>query len=235
MDNSFFNKNKIDISLDNYFIKPYKCNNSNNLLVCENNDENDLNNIIKTLTSIILSNGNSDFTDKKIESNIVDTSLFEFVANNKITDIKKLISKKNTNINIQDNDGDTPLHIAVFMCNSDICEILLDNNANFNIKDKWGQCALHRICFCINNINIFKIIYNFNKYSSLNSNLNIFNQIDNFGNTPFHLVIKYFLKNNTSINEHHIKIINQLKNNTDCKIKNNENYSICDLLKILNL
>ena len=159
--------------------------------------------------------------------------MFKLVANNKISEIKKIISTKN--INIQDNDGDTPLHIAIFMCNSEICKILLDNNANITIKDKWGQCALHRICFCTDNIDIFKIINYFDKYISLKNSVNVFNEIDNYGNTPFHLVLKYLIKNNIDITEYHVKLINKLKKKTDCKIKNNDHYSINDLLKILNL
>jgi ankyrin repeat protein len=238
------NINKIDISLDNYFIEPYKLENLKNVENLENfsvydkNDESDLNNILKTLTSIIMSNNNPILTDIKLESDKIqsptfDTSIFKLVANNKISDIKKNISV--TNINIQDNDGDTPLHIAVFMCNSEICKILLDNNADFTIRDKWGQFPLHRICFCINNIDIFKIISYFVNVNYSIKNINIFNQIDNYGNTPFHLVLKYLLKNNINITEYHVKLINKLKKNTDCKIKNIDNYSIYDLLKELNL
>lgn len=229
MKKNILNTNKIDISSDNFYIKPYNC--KSNVIIIEDkkSEENDINNIIKTLTSIIMSSENHNIINKK-ESINTNMSLFKLVANNKIDEIDKIVNNNDVDINIQDNDGDTPLHIAVFMCNINICKILLDNNANVYIKDKWGQTALHRICFCIGDTNIFKIINYFSKCSN-----DIFNVTDNFGNTPFHLVLKYMLKNSININEHHIKIINVLKKLTNCKITNHDNYNINDLIKLLNL
>jgi ankyrin repeat protein len=65
--------------------------------------------------------------------------LFTLVVNNQKKDLINALKNKKNNINIQDSDGDTPLHIAIFLCNYEIIKILLDNGANTNIKDKYGS------------------------------------------------------------------------------------------------
>jgi len=250
---------KINTNLDNYYLNPYKYKYNNTFDTNINIDNNDLNSIIQTLTSIIMSNdkstsiginyfdngnGNGDNNEKKkpLEKQTKknqDNSLFKLIANNKINELDFIIKNENPNLNIQDSDGDTPLHISIFLCNYKASNLLISNGALINIKDKWGQISLHRICFCIGDVNVTKIINLFNKYQKqINLQINdknIFDSVDNFGNTPFHLVLKYLIKNNVEINNYHIKLINKLKLMTNNKIKNKDNYSIHDLLKILNL
>lgn len=268
-------KNKINTSLDNYYLDPYKYKYNDNdekniaysdeLMLVNDNNNDDLSMIIQTLTSIIMSNksknGQKDMlTDNKInfdsteesvsgELNIIDSlkvtdnlkknndnELFKLVANDNIEKLNFVLKNNNLNINIQDNDGDTPLHISVFLCNYKACEILLKNNALINLKDKWGQIPIHRICFCSGEANSIKIIKLFDDYKKkIDINYNIFNFIDNYGNTPFHLVLNYLIKNNIKINNNHRKIIKKLKILTNNNITNKDNQSIKDLLNILNL
>lgn len=237
---------KIDTSSDNYYINPYKYIFSKTN-ISNNNQDNELDSIIKTLSSIIIGNKNNikntnylnndtnNFT--KTEKKNIDTTLFKLIANNRIKEISNFVnSKKKININVQDEDGDTPLHIAVFMCNFEACKILLENNANIYIKDKWGQTALHRICFCMDKNNSIKIINDFLNFSkNTDNNTNIFNYVDNSGNTPFHLVLKYIIKNNIQITKNHVKLISKLKILTDCQIKNKDSHTAIDLLKLINL
>lgn len=233
---------QINIDIDNFYINPYKFNSiKNNEYTTTNSD---LNEIIKTLTSIILSNSNSnsnsnnyiEISDYINVNNTFDSTLFKLIANNNIKEIEKLIkNNKNINFNVQDNDGDTPLHISIFLSNLNICEILLSNNVDIFIKDKWGQIALHRICFCLNNSNTLNIIKLFENFSKKINKTNVFNVVDKFNNTPFHLILKYLIKNNVTLTNNHIKIINKLKLLTNCKIINNDNMSINNLLKLLNI
>ena len=198
------NFKKIDMSIDDYFLNPYKFKYIKNDDYIDNFicDSNDLNSLLKTVTSIIMSNSNCNLkltntnvnNQKKEDNQEKDANqIFKIITNNKIDELEKYIILNKMYINFQDSDGDTPLHIAVFLCNIKACEILINNGVDMYIKDKWGQLSLHRICFCISDKNIINIINLFN--SKKNFINNIFNELDNYGNTPFHLVLKYIIKN----------------------------------------
>ena len=265
---------KINTETDDYFLNPYKFKyNGNNyndlnfesgLLLFNSSNSNDLDLIIKTLTSIVMSNSTSypdknnvgrdnkniyelksnnnlDFEKISKNVNIINSdnekdnfsqhsNVFKLVANNKFDELEKFVTNNKSSINIQDNDGDTPLHIAVFLGNIRACEVLINAGANIYIKDKWGQTSLHRICFCLDKQNILKIVNIFYKINKNNHNDSIFNQIDCFGNTPFHLILKYIIKNKIKLNKIHMKLIEKLKVLTNTELKNKEGFSVKDLL-----
>jgi ankyrin repeat protein len=153
--------------------------------------------------------------------------LFTLVVNNQKKDLINALKYNKNNINIQDKDGDTPLHIAMFLCNYEIIKILLDNEADTNIKDKWGQTAVHRLYFGIKDDDINKII-------KLLEDKNIdFSAIDNLGNTVLHTTLKQIIKFNTFLTIKHRNFINKLKSLIPNDIKNNDNYSITELLEII--
>lgn len=240
-------KNIIDTTLDNYYLNPYKFKYIENTFSNNYISDNDsLNSIIKALTSIIMSNNKDNNNLSNINNNFkknnkqeTNYNIFKLIAQNNIEQIKILInnSDSNENINIQDSDGDTPLHIAVFLSNYKICSILLENNADIFIKDKWGQTSLHRLCFCFDNKNnyndILKIIKLFEKFNSKQKN--IFNQIDNFGNTTTHLILKYLIKNKIKVNVLLLKIINKLVLLTDNAISNTDSETIDDLINLIDM
>jgi len=157
---------------------------------------------------------------------IFNPLLFTLVVNNQKKNLLNLL-KNNNNINIQDKDGDTPLHIAVFLCNYEIIKILLDHGADTNIKDKYGQTIIHRLYFGINDNNINKILKLLEE-----KNIN-FSVKDNFGNTVLHITLKQIIKFQTPLTIKHKIFINKLKSLIPNYIKNNENYSITDLLQII--
>ncbi len=235
----------IDTTSDDYYINPYKflyVNKNQDLLLSNIDSEKNLNLIIKTLTSIIMSNNQLvdeqiSNQDDKINSNskLIQNDkfiIFKLVANNELNELKKILNINNKNINIQDNDGDTSLHIAIFLSNYEACNILLKNGANLLIKDKWGQIPLHRICFTLKNKNTLKII---NLILSNQKNNNIFNCVDKYNNTPLHLVIKYIIKNNIIINKNILLIINKLIELTNINLINDDGLSANDLITMLNL
>ena len=153
--------------------------------------------------------------------------LFTLVVNNQKKDLINALKNKKNNINIQDSDGDTPLHIAIFLCNYEIIKILLDNGANTNIKDKYGQTAVHRLYFGIKDDDINKII------KLLEDNNIDFSAIDNLGNTVLHITLKQIIKFNTLLSINHKIFINKLKSIIPNDIRNNDNYSIKELLEII--
>jgi ankyrin repeat protein len=217
------NKIIINMSLDSYYDNPKKIILDNNLL--NNNFINNDFDIINLINSLNSNNNNKKFNNKKF-----NPLLFKLIANNQKDKLNSVLknNEENLDINIQDKDGDTPLHIAVFLCNLDIIKILIKHGASINIKDKWGQTAIHRLYFCMNDNQILKII------ELLHINKANFNQIDNFGNTVLHLALKQIIKLEIKLNENHYKFINKLKSLISIDIKNNENISIKDLFKMIN-
>ncbi len=206
------NKIIINTTLDNYYNDPIKIINNNFI-----NNDIDINNSVNL--------NNYKFNKKNF-----NPLLFKLIANNQ-KDKLNLVLKNNQNnldINIQDKDGDTPLHIAIFLCNLDIIKILIKYGADTKIKDKWGQTPIHRLYFCINDNQILKII------DLLHKNNANFNEIDNFGNTVLHLALKQIIKLEIKLTDNHYKFINKLKSLISNEIKNNEKISIEDLLNMIN-
>lgn len=197
----------IDMTCDNYYVNPYKCVNDT------------------VIPSIVL---DDDFDKEQYD----DMIIFKLIANNDVVKLNKILSNDpKININIQDGDGDTPLHIAIFLSNYEACKILINNGANMLIKDKWGQIPIHRLCFTLKNENCLKIINLILKYS----NENILNNIDKYNNTSLHLIIKYILKNNVIINKNIIRIIHKLCKFTDMNLINDDGLSLNDLINLIEI
>lgn len=214
----------INLNYDNYYIEPYKYKYKKN----NNNNLNDIMNLLLNYINSILENDKNDKND-----NVFNPILFKLIANNNFKEFIKTVENKNTNINEQDKDGDTPLHIAVFLGNCKFIKVLLNLDINIFLNDKWGQNALHRLCFCLNDkriIEVLDLFINFNK----KNNYDLFNLQDSFGNTVFHLILKHIQKNNIQLEYYHYKLIKKLKLNTNSNLKNIDNNSIHDLLQLIN-
>jgi len=225
----------INLSLDSYYIDPQRYNIKSTRNKNDSTDSDDITEIIKSLTNIVM---NNNFSNNVHLNENFNPILFKLIANDQIKELEETIkSNKKININIQDKDGDTPLHISVFLCNINAIKILLNSNANPMLKDKWGQTPLHRLCFCINESNIINIVdIFFNKFVKSNiktDTSNIFNVVDNFGNTPTHLILKHIIKNNINLNENHIKLIKKVKNLTNKNIKNEDKQTMVDLISLI--
>lgn len=255
--------NFIDTTTDDYYLNPYKFTKNNTGNIKNTSSNSNLNYMIKTLTSIIMNNSelvndgeltnNNKLMDRERdgednrgmdgEDNRGDKlAIFKLIANDNIDKLIKLLTNNHNNlynINAQDNDGDTALHIAIFLSNYDACKVLMQYNANIYIKDKWGQIPLHRTCFALENKNIIKIIELINQkqryFLCVEGSDNIFNNCDKFNNTSLHLVIKYILKNKIKLNKNILAVLHKLISLTDIEIKNDEGLSCNDLLNMLPL
>ncbi len=237
-------KNKykpINTNIDDYFTNPTQfisSNNSNNYktnVIDESNASSELANIINNLTNNFITL-KPQINQKNIDvKNDFNPLIFKHIANDNIAQLENLIKNgKNININQQDKDGDTPLHIAIFLANSKIVKILLENNADPLIIDKWGQTPLHRICFSISDPKTNEIVDIFIQKDKV-ENLDLFNIQDNYGNTILHSVLKHIIKNKTALTDNHKIIINKINKLTNNKLKNIDGQTINDLINQINL
>jgi ankyrin repeat protein len=70
------------------------------------------------------------------------TSLIDAVYNEDLAAVRKLIAE-GANVNMRKaDDGSTPLHVAVFVCNIEILKALIATKADVNAKDNKGQTPL---------------------------------------------------------------------------------------------
>ncbi|MBI5686673.1 MAG: ankyrin repeat domain-containing protein [Verrucomicrobia bacterium] len=57
--------------------------------------------------------------------------------------IAELLLARGANINVQDHQGSTPLHVAIIHGTKDMVKLLLANKADVNLKDIYGHTPLH--------------------------------------------------------------------------------------------
>lgn len=60
-------------------------------------------------------------------------------------EIALLLIKAGADINFQNNDGSTALHISAFFCKPEMVKFLLSQKANKTIKNKYGSTALETV------------------------------------------------------------------------------------------
>ena len=70
-----------------------------------------------------------------------DESLIEAAKRGDLDEVKRLI-ENGADVNIKDNDGDTPLHYAASGGHLDVVKFLVENGADVNAKDKYGRTPL---------------------------------------------------------------------------------------------
>jgi ankyrin repeat protein len=252
-------KGHINTSWDDYYLNPYRYNISNELSeeITNVSSPNSISlvNLINNLTNKALgkdkklNNNINNKTDNSIITNNFEQNekkfnpiLFKLIANDNTVQLENLLKNKSYsfNINEQDKDGDTPLHISVFLSNINAIKILIYYGADIYILDKWGQTSLHRICFSMEeakSLDILNIFIKQNNKEIKNNKLNknIFNIQDNYGNTPCHLVLKHIIKNKTILNKNYKLLIKKIIEKTSKKLSNADGYTIDDLVKNINL
>ena len=253
-------KQYINTSWDEYYLNPYrfiKPEEQPNIISSPNSLVNIINNLtnsainnsnktnkIELTTNFVLTNTFEQFEQfEQFEHNDkpFNPLLFKLIANDNIVQLENVLKNKAKSLNIdgtniqtlidgQDKDGDTPLHISVFLSNVTAIKLLIHHGANIYLIDKWGQISLHRICFSMGEPKSLEIIDIFIKNNKKN-NKNIFNIQDNYGNTPCHLVLKHMIKNKTIPNQNHKLLIKKISSKTNKTLKNIDGFTIDDLVK----
>ncbi len=234
-------KGHINTTWDDYYLNPYRYNITNELneeiTTVSSPNSISLVNLINNLTNKALVNTNTNINTNNFEQNEkkFNPILFKLIANDNIVQLENILKNKSNllNINEQDKDGDTPLHISVFLSNTNAIKILIDYGADIYILDKWGQTSLHRICFSMGEAKSLDILNIFIKQNKKNKN--IFNIQDNYGNTPCHLVLKHIIKNKTILNKTNKLLIKKIISKTSNKLSNTDGFTINDLVKNINL
>jgi ankyrin repeat protein len=147
---------------------------------------------------------------------------------------KSLIETMGCDVNAQNNDKNTPIHLAFHSFNphsvGDIAVLtylLSQKGINGNIKDKYGSTLLHTACDNINNlpIDIFQLLV-----ETLGCDVNV---QDNDRNTPLHQALRYFDPNNGGDINVWAYLINQ--KNVNLNVKGKKGFNLLQLTCINNL
>ena len=114
--------------------------------------------------------------------------------------------KLNLDVDVQNSEGETALHIASKLGNLTIVNLLLKNQANINVKDsKYGESALHKAIWN-GHIEIMETLL----LSGANCNI----QDDDIGWTPLHVAV---YMNNLKVVQKFLQIVNDLNIRLDVK------------------
>lgn len=136
--------------------------------------------------------------------------------------VEKLLETNKCDVNCQDYDGNTSLHLAIFDNRLPIAHLLINYGADLNVKNKDGNTVMH-FAAINNNINVIKLLLREGAIYDIQN-------ID--GDTPAHLAVS---NNNITI----IKEI--LKLDIDPNVQNNSGETILHIAsynnncKIINL
>ena len=130
----------------------------------------------------------TEFKNKHIlkRDDILDTPLHVavmFGTNNEVLEILK-DPKAHRYLNMQDRNGNTPLHLAVMESYFIVYEFLEQKNINVNIRNNDGNTPLHLAATEPYNLVVHKIL------KQKNINVNIRN---NRGNTPLQVAAIYYI------------------------------------------
>lgn len=100
-------------------------------------------------------------------------------------EVAATISKENI-INIRNNKCFTPLMIAAYLGQADVCGFLLENQADLTLSDLYGCNALHVACKYGNLNQVKTIVKHINKNKIYSS---VINAVNNDGFAPVHLAV----------------------------------------------
>ncbi len=78
-------------------------------------------------------------------------SLHDAVRSGNLDEVKKLIAEE-SDVNVKDKRGNTPLHVAVGLAKKEIIEMLLAKGADVNIKNTAGKLPVDIAKISIKNI-----------------------------------------------------------------------------------
>jgi uncharacterized protein len=106
---------------------------------------------------------------KKIENRY---ELHQACFHNHLCEVKKILTNRNIDINLQNELGQTPLNIASKLGNFHIVEYLLKKNCIINLCDNEENTPLHNACF-MGHYNIVKILLSYKASTKLENKLGL--------------------------------------------------------------
>ena len=106
---------------------------------------------------------------KKIENKY---ELHQACYHNRLYDVKKILLRKNIDINLQNELGQTPLNIAAKLGHMHIVEYLLKKNCLIDLCDYEENTPLHNACF-MGHYHTVKILLKFKASTQLENNLGL--------------------------------------------------------------
>jgi len=130
----------------------------------------------------------------------------------------ELLIEAGANVNIQNKEGNTGLHEAIFIQDYELIKIFINAKIDVNIINSSKDTALHEACKYGDDKSIILLLTN-------NASANMSN---NDGNTPLHLLAYYkfdFFNFENVINTF-------IRYNADFNLKNSDGYTIMNIAKI---
>ncbi|KAL7300795.1 hypothetical protein TKK_0006769 [Trichogramma kaykai] len=98
-------------------------------------------------------------------------------------------------VNVQDDSGNSPLHLAVKGYEKLMAEFMMRNGADINLTNEDGSTPLHLICHRYgDNNDLLKILFKVNEERKLTVRIDA---QDKWGNTPLHLALRCCCANKT--------------------------------------
>ncbi len=122
---------------------------------------------------------------RKMKGGGINEDLFKSITEGSIDEVNSLLEK--VDINVNDKDGYTPLHVACIKSHTEIAMVLIEKGADVNICDKNGCTPLHYECYFNGNTEVVMALID--QGADVNAR-------DNDGVTPLHCAC---IKNHTEI------------------------------------
>lgn len=110
-----------------------------------------------------------DLLHKKIENKY---ELHQACYHNRLYDVKRILSRRNIDINLQNELGQTPLNIAAKLGHMHVVEYLLKKNCLIDLCDNDENTPLHNACF-MGHYHTVKILLKFKASTQLENNLGL--------------------------------------------------------------
>ena len=106
---------------------------------------------------------------KKIENKY---ELHQACFHNRLCDVKKILTNRNIDINLQNDLGQTSLNIAAKLGHLRVVEYLLKKNCLINLCDNEENTPLHNACF-MGHYHIVKILLDYKASTQLENKLGL--------------------------------------------------------------
>jgi ankyrin repeat protein len=146
-----------------------------------------------TVLTYLLSHGNVNVNTKSQDGTSTLHAACMNINSLPLEIFKLLIETKGCDINVQDNDKNTPIHYALYSFDPNdggditvLVYLLNEKGINVNLKSQSGYTSLHYACNNINKLQleIFKLL--------IETHGAVVNVQDNDNNTPLHQAIRWF-------------------------------------------